>query len=299
MTSRRARWYADELITRAGRTLRPDSSENTEPTRTTSARSQAIIRGVLAIVPQLREQWVRLGIQGQPLFALLSQVFAQAFFNRLPVPVLAAAVTEGFESRDLRDANALLDELSRGRSEEADFMVDERLRNRSRKAAATSIFPQPKQPPLVNAQPEGEGEINVAGALAGIRVDDKRLDERQARAAHVQHARTMRDKTAAGRGSRRSHREPLTQPCLGGIGAARLLLRGLQLQAILGLKLAGSGALFIRPGSWRAGSSPHCTESAFALPNCLAASSVLPSRRRTAPRALSTAELGFCASERL
>lgn len=58
----RARWYAGGLITRAGRTLRPDSSEKTKPTRTTSPRPQAIIGGILAIVPQLGEQGVRIRV---------------------------------------------------------------------------------------------------------------------------------------------------------------------------------------------------------------------------------------------
>ena len=61
MTSCLLRLYRAELRTRTGRIFRPVSSEKTNGTRTTSPRSQPIVRGVSAIVPEICEHRIRYG----------------------------------------------------------------------------------------------------------------------------------------------------------------------------------------------------------------------------------------------
>src|SRR3990172_4618293 len=65
-------------MTSAGRSFRPVPSEKTNPTRTTSPRLQAVIRGILRVVPELRQDRIRLRGEAQHFLALVAEVLPDA-----------------------------------------------------------------------------------------------------------------------------------------------------------------------------------------------------------------------------
>src|SRR5438034_11297443 len=66
----------------AGRSFLPDSSEKTNPTRTTSARRKAVIFRVFPVVPELCEDRIGLCRQRQHRLAVAAEVFSEPLFDR-------------------------------------------------------------------------------------------------------------------------------------------------------------------------------------------------------------------------
>src|SRR5205809_6123399 len=69
-------------MTTAGRSFLPDSSEKTNPTRTTSARRKAVIFRVFPVVPELCEDRIGLCRQRQHRLAVAAEVFSEPLFDR-------------------------------------------------------------------------------------------------------------------------------------------------------------------------------------------------------------------------